>query len=206
MGIFSRRIKVAHNSPYGLEEAIESTSSFGSISCTPGATSRLNLFYDEPQPLSAASSSSNHLPFGASLPPSPSSSFRPPRRLHASVSHHNLNQSLSGLHPRPPPPLPSLPPHSHSLSHSHSYQPRPPTSYHYVPTKSTPNLLQSALPPLPPSPPRSGLTSINTASRASLRRNTVRGNKEASASRVSLANVASAGRTLARVPSIWKSK
>lgn len=211
MGIFSRRPKTS-TSPYACEQAMESTSSFGSISCTPGAASRAFLpLTDEPEStdstLSAASYSNYNLSaLLASGPPSPSpdsrartrSRSRP--RLHAFASHHNLSAAAMGTHPRNPPPLPSLPAYSHSASYS---QQRPPTAftYHYVPTKSTPNLVQPGF--LAHAPSQVG-SSPNANANASRSRG-LGGNKEASASRVSLAK-ASAGRSLARVPSLWKSK
>jgi hypothetical protein len=64
---------------------------------------------------------------------------------------------------------------------------------HYLPARSTPNLLHLQQRPAHP---------LGTAT-ANASRIRLGGNKEASASRVSLA---SAGRSLARVPSLWKRK
>lgn len=181
MGLF-RRKNTPTTSPYACEAAIESTSSFGSISHTP-AMSRAHLpLTEEPDSVSSLSSASYaHLP--SNLGVSGNGRRRP--RLHTSASAHNLYSADA-------PPLPSLPAHYHSqsLSYSYGYLASPPVSPpsvpHYVLARSTPNLLQQPMP--------------NAAGSSPTR---LGNNKDASASRVSLA---SAGRSLARVPSLWKQK
>ncbi|BEI79686.1 hypothetical protein CcaverHIS002_0102150 [Cutaneotrichosporon cavernicola] len=184
MGFFRRKNSRSSTSPYACEAAIESTSSFGSISHTP-AMSRAHLpLIEEPSSAVSSLSSGSYAAHSPTLGmPQPAGRHRP--RLHPSASTHNLYTTAA-------PPLPSLPAHYHSqsLSFGHGYytptsSPMSPPTPHYLPARSTPNLLQ----------PRPSNSAANT--------NRLGGNKEASASRVSLA---SAGRSLARVPTLWKRK
>ncbi|CAK9785390.1 hypothetical protein CC85DRAFT_284541 [Cutaneotrichosporon oleaginosum] len=198
MGLFSRRKTSSSTSPYACEAAIESTSSFGSISHTP-AMSRAHLpLTEEPESALSSISTGSYAAYAASttqLGMPPATPRRRPR-LHPSASSHNLHSTspYSSSYGSPyssAPPLPSLPAHYHSQSISYSSAPLssppiPSTSSHYLLARSTPNLLQMQQRPPPSAAPRR-----------------LGSNKEASASRVSLA---SAGRSLARVPSLWKRK